>query len=94
MALGARPAVRLTVRESDDVQGDVAFLDTVVDLLRAYPGRDTLVMNVTTLAGECHVLLWKVEACPALRLALATLLRAQAMGRANGPGHPRATPRP
>ncbi len=85
MALGARPAVRLTLRESDDVEGDVALLRSIADLLRAYPGKDVLVMRIVTLEGESRSFLWRGEASRELRLALAALLRARASG---GPRRP------
>ncbi len=78
MAMGARPAGRITLRESDDVDGDISLLRSIVDLLRAYPGGDALVMHIVTLRGERRSFLWRVEACRQLRLALAALLRARA----------------
>jgi hypothetical protein len=87
MALGARPAIRLTLRESDDVEGDIALLRSLADLLRAYPGESPLVMNIVTAGGERHAFLWRVEACRELRLALSALLRAQAVREPRGAGN-------
>ncbi len=81
MAMGARPAIRITLRESDDVVGDISLLRSIVDLLQAYPGRNALVMQIVTLGGERRSFLWRVEACRELRLALAALLRARAGAR-------------
>jgi hypothetical protein len=79
VAMGARPAIGLTLRESHGVEGNIALLRSIVDLLRAYPGEDVLLMRIVTLDGERHFFVWKVEACRELRLALASLLRAQAI---------------
>jgi hypothetical protein len=82
MAMGARPAIAVTLRESHEVESDMALLRSIVDLLRAYPGEDVLLMRIVTLGGERRSFLWKVEACRELRLALASLLRARAVSGA------------
>jgi hypothetical protein len=82
MAMGARPAIAVTLRESHEVESDMALLRSIVDLLRAYPGEDVLLMRIVTLGGERCSFLWKVEACRELRLALASLLRARAVSGA------------
>jgi hypothetical protein len=82
MAMGARPAIAVTLRESHEVESDMALLRSIVDLLRAYPGEEVLLMRIVTLGGERRSFLWKVEACRELRLALASLLRARAVGGA------------
>ena len=79
MAMGARPAIAVALRETHEVESDMALLRSIVDLLRAYPGEDVLLMRIVTLGGERRSFLWRVEACRELRLALASLLRAQAL---------------
>lgn len=81
IAMGARPAIRLTLRESDDVEGDLGLLRSLVDLVRAYPGQDPFLLVVVTLAGERCPLLWRVRACPELRFLLASLMLARAAPR-------------
>lgn len=78
MSMGARPAIRLTLRETTNEASDLGLLRSVVDLVHAYPGNDILLLTVVTLDGERHRFMWRVGACRELRFLLASLLAAWA----------------
>ncbi len=80
LRLGARPAMRLTVREGEDERADAAFVARLAELLGEFPGRDVVVLSVRTLDGRRLRLLWRAQVTRELRLAVARLLRERAVG--------------
>jgi hypothetical protein len=50
--MGARPAMRITVRETEEAEGDGALLRSLADVVRPHPGSDLVVLALLTLDGE------------------------------------------
>ena len=89
------PVIRFTLRETEDVEGDVAFLRRIVDTLREYPGGNRIICTIRGLPTcphedhpllECgqrckHVVEWRALATPQLRRRLADLLRQRAVSQ-------------
>ena len=67
--------VHFTIRETEDVAGDVAFLTRVRAVLAEHPGQNLINMRIVTLDGRRPVVQWRALACEPLRHSLAGLLR-------------------
>jgi len=72
--MGARPAMRITVRETEDAEGDGALLRSLADVVRAHPGSDLVVLTVVALDGERYRFAWRARVTRSLRRAAAALL--------------------
>lgn len=79
LGMGARPALKFTVHESEDETEDAKFMARLAALLAEFPGRDAVVMTIVTLEGRRRRFLWRAAACPGLRRTLAGLLRERAL---------------
>ena len=69
------PVIRLTMYESEDVEGDVAFLRRVRELLRQHPGANRVVLTIRTLDGRKVLAEWRTLSSPQLRKQLADFVK-------------------
>lgn len=81
LRLGARPACKMTVRESADVEADREWLSRVARTIEESPGDDWLLMRIVTLDGRRVRLGWRCGVTRELRGRLATLLAERASRR-------------
>ena len=72
--------VRFTVRETEDVVGDLAFLARIRAVLSEYPGQNLIKMRIVTLDGRRPIVGWRALASDDLRIGLARVLAARAAG--------------
>lgn len=72
------PTIHVTVRETPDVEGDMAFLRRVRLVLGEHPGGNLAVVTIRTLDGRKVRAEWRAMAEPTLRRRLALLLRDRA----------------
>lgn len=63
-------AIRVTLYESEDVAGDVTFLDRMYEVLACHPGANRVVINIRTLDGSSEARSWDAPASRGLRLRL------------------------
>ena len=76
--MGASPAMRITLRETEDRSADVGLLRSIADVVRAYPGDDLVLLTVVDLGGRRHRLAWRAQVTRSLRMTVALLLAARA----------------
>jgi tubulysin polyketide synthase-like protein len=76
------PAIRLTLRETEDMLSDFKVLDAIRDAIGEYqPGGNHIFMKVVTLEGRRVTLEWRALVEPELRRRLADILAAHATHR-------------
>ena len=78
------PAVRFTIRETDDVVGDVRLLSRVREVIPAHqPGGNHSFLTIRTLDGRRVTVEWRALALRSLRLGIARVLAQAHRGRAS-----------
>ncbi len=84
------PAVRFTMRETDDVAGDVALLRRIHAVIAEHqPGENLVILTVKTLDGRRRSLGWRAVATPELRRGIARVLAARHTGGVEAVDHGR-----
>ena len=78
-AVALAPIIRFHVSETEDVEGDVAFLRRVRLLLNKHPGSNRVRLRIRTLDCRRPLLEWQALATTELRLALGRLLAERGM---------------
>lgn len=84
--LPGMPVVHFTLWETEDVDGDVAFLQRLVDTLREYPGGNRVIATIRGIDGCKHLVEWRALASRQLRRSIGDLLRRRAVGATSGIG--------
>ena len=72
------PVIRIAACETEDVNGDVAWLHRLRELLKEHPGGNRVVLTIRTLDGRKVLAGWRALSSPALRRAVAILVRERA----------------
>lgn len=82
VARGRYPMMALTLRETEDSEGDVRFIRRVHAILQEIPGGDRIIVAIHSNYGPVERLQWRAKTTPKLRRTIAHLLleRAQALG--------------
>lgn len=78
IAMGGRPAMRITLRETEDAWADIGLLRSIADVVHAYPGDDLVLLTVVDRQGRRCRLAWRAAVSKPMRMAVALLLAAQA----------------
>lgn len=75
LALGARPRLRISLRETDDPEGDIARAWPLFCLLASRPGRDAVLVTIHTLDGARRQVVFPCQVDRDLLTAVAQVLR-------------------
>ena len=73
------PPVRITVRESEDVEQDTVFMQRLAAVISEYPGTNRVVCTVVTLDGRRFPVEWRAVACRQLRHRLSELVKERSL---------------
>ena len=72
------PVIRITAYETEDVNGDAAWLHRLRELLKDHPGSNRVVLTIRTLDGRKVLAEWRALSSPGLRRGIAMLVRQRA----------------
>ncbi len=76
--MGGRPAMRITLRETEDACADIGLLRSIADVVHAHPGDDLVLLTVVDRQGQRYRLAWRAGVSRPMRVAVALLLAARA----------------
>ena len=82
LRLGARPRLRISLHETEDVEGDLEQARPLFQLLASRPGREAVIVTVHDLAGGVATLLFRCQVDSQLLGEISRLLK-----RKNGAGN-------
>jgi hypothetical protein len=82
LQLGARPRLRISLHETEDVEGDLERARPLFQLLASRPGRETVIVTVHNLAGGKTPLLFRCQVDSQLLREISQLLKSK-----NGAGN-------
>lgn len=77
--LAGMPQVRITVRESEDIDQDVAFMQRLASVISEYPGANRVICTIVTLHGCRFPVEWRALACRQLRQRLSDLVKERSL---------------
>jgi hypothetical protein len=75
LQLGARPRLRISLHETEDVEGDLERARPLFQLLASRPGREAVIVTVHDLAGGKTPLLFRCQVDSQLLREIAQLLK-------------------
>jgi hypothetical protein len=84
LQLGARPRLRISLQETEDVEGDLEQARPLFQLLASRPGREAVIVTVHDLAGGKTPLLFRCQVDSQLLREISQLLKSK-----NGAGSSR-----
>jgi len=80
LQLGARPRLRISLHETEDVEGDLERARPLFQLLASRPGREAVIVTVHDLAGGKTPLLFRCQVDSQLLSEIARLLKKRREG--------------
>lgn len=75
LKLGARPRLRITLRETEDPAADLARARPLFQLLASHPGREAVVVTIARQDGGKDTVLFRCSLSPSLLRELAEAIR-------------------
>jgi hypothetical protein len=75
LQLGARPRLRISLHETEDLEGDLEQARPLFQLLASRPGREAVIVTVHDLAGGKTPLLFRCQVDSQLLREIARLLK-------------------
>ncbi|MDW8008396.1 MAG: hypothetical protein RMK67_02385 [Chloroflexota bacterium] len=80
LALGARPRLQISLKETSDPEGDLARARPLFHLLQSHPGKDAVVVTVHTADGRRCQVLFRCRVDRELLSAIAAVMRREKQG--------------
>lgn len=84
LAMGARPRLRISLRETHDVEADLARARPLFRYLASRPGREAVVVTITCLDGARKQVLFRCQVDADFLAQVSALLKKRAAGSCQG----------